>query len=182
LSTVAAGAAVVLRPPPALAALSEDDLAYANFGVAAELLLAEFYRRAIAAKLYHGTSLAALRRVEFNEREHYAALAGVLSGAGEEPPIAEDFEFPLPGAAFRTKGATARLGLRLERAVLGSYLSAAATIDDRPVRSVFVRIAASEAEHVSALSRISNGQAVGVSFPQPLDLEAAGAVIGPYIG
>ena len=148
----------------------------------AELLLAEYYRRAVATGLFRGSALGALRRAGFDEREHYAALELVLTGAGEAPPVAEDFEFAIPAAAFRTRSTAVRLGLRLERAVLGSYVAAAEAIDNRSIRRVFVRVAASESEHVSALSRLASARPVGGSFPAPLDLEAAGAVLGPYLG
>jgi hypothetical protein len=61
-------------------------------------------------------------------------------------------------------------------------VSAAATISVESYRSLFARALADEAQHLAVLSWVENGKPVGNSFPQPLDLEAATNVMGPYLG
>ena len=96
-------AGVGLAAPSRALASTDEELAYANFGSVAELLLAEYYRRAVATGLFRGSALGALRRAGFDEREHYAALELVLTGAGEAPPIAEDLELAIPAVDFCTR-------------------------------------------------------------------------------
>jgi len=178
--TLAGGA--VLAPRAAAAPPTDDELAYANFGIAAELLLVDFYRQAAASKLFSGEALAALKRAGFNDAEHATALAKALTDSGQAAPVAEDFTFTWPKGTFASRGAVARLGLKLETALLGVYLAALDATANADLRLAYSRISASEAQHVSVLAGIAEGRPLGLSFPEPLDLEPASAVVGPYLG
>ena len=48
--------------------IPDDDLAYARLLVAAELLGADFYARAVESKRFYGRAQASLRRARFNEQ------------------------------------------------------------------------------------------------------------------
>jgi hypothetical protein len=164
------------------AAAPESDYAYAQFGVGAEYLLADFYGRAVASKQFSGVELAALRRARFNAGEQLAALSRILSDGAQPVAAAADFTFTYPLGAFGTRTSIAKTGSAIEQAVLGAYLSAAVSVSVPSFREVFARVIASTAEHVSVLSRIAFGRPIGNSFPELVSLEAASDVLDPYFG
>jgi len=174
---VAAGVASTAR-----AAAPESDYAYAEFGVGTEYLLADFYGRAIASKQFSGVELAALRRARFNAGEYLAALSRILSDGAQPVAAAADFTFTYPTGTFGSRKSIAKTGLAIEQAALGAYESAAIAVSVPAFREVFARVIASTGEHVSVLSRIASGRAVGNSFPDTLTLEAAGDALDPYFG
>ena len=94
LSAAGAGLAVSgLSTTNALAALTatDDELAYANFGQATEFLLKDFYTKATAAKIAHGTGARSLARGAFNASEHASALGKLLTDAGQTAAVEDDF-------------------------------------------------------------------------------------------
>ena len=95
-----------------------DELACANFAVATELLLADFYDRTAKAKLFRGGIQGAMVRARFNEVEHADALAKAIVAAGQTAPVAEDFEFAWP-ARVQDEGRRGVLGPKLERTLVG---------------------------------------------------------------
>jgi len=182
---VSAGAAVALPAalaPVAEADVSEGELAYANFAIAAEYLMADYYAKALEAKLFRGSALEGATRARFNEGEHVRALSTLLSDAAQSVPAAEDFEFAWPKRTCGSLAAAAKAGATIEQAVVGAYVSAAATVSVTSYRSLFTRAVADEAQHLAVLSWVATGKPVGNSFPQPLDLEAATNVLEPYLG
>src|SRR5262245_41819616 len=97
LSAAGAGLAVAgLAAPGSALAATDDELAYASFGQAAELLLQDFYAKAQAAKVVKGEGAKELSRGSLNAGEHQTALAKLLTDAGQTPSLAEDFEFVWP--------------------------------------------------------------------------------------
>jgi hypothetical protein len=182
---VSAGSAVAFPAalaPAARADATEAELAYANFAIAAEYLMADYYAKVLEAKLFRGSALEGATRARFNEGEHVRALSTLLADAAQSVPAAEDFEFAWPKGTFDSLGAAAGAGARIEGAVVGAYVSAAATMSVESYRSLFARALADEAQHLTVLSWVANGKPVGNSFPQPLDLESATNVVGPYLG
>lgn len=176
-----AGAAGGLLPGAARAdVISDADLASARLLVAAELLAADFYARAIAAKRFAEPELTYLKRALFNEREHYDSVAMILSGAGQPPTVAADIEFAYPKRSFATKGSIASLGVVLESVVLGAYLGAVGTLQDSSLEQPFARIAASEAQHLSVVTGFSGRNPVGISFPAPLSIDQASDALDAY--
>lgn len=183
----AVAGAVALLAASALASVArgaapESDYAYAQFGVGAEYLLADFYGHAIASKKVSGLELAAFRRAQFNAGEHLAALTRILSDGSQPVAAAADFTFTYPANTFASRTSIAKTGLAIEQAVLGVYASAAISVSVPAFREVFARVLASTAEHVSVLSRISAGRPIGNSFPDLLTLEAASDALDPYFG
>ena len=183
---LAGGAAAVLLPtalaPLARADVSEGDLAYANFAIACEYLMADYYARLLKANLVHGSVRNGATVAHRNEGEHVAAFAGLLTDAGQSVPVADDFAFVWPAKTFRSLGSAAETGAAIEAAVLGSYISAAATISVEAYRSLFARALADEARHLAVLTWVAAGKPVGNSFPPALELEEATNVVEPYLG
>ena len=185
LSAAGAGLAVSgLATPRGLAAATatDDELAFASFGQAAELLLADFYARAAAAKIVTGAAARDLAHGALSATEHAAALAKLLTDAGQTASVAEDFEFAWPDGTFATRRAAGRTGLEVARPLLGVYLGAAIGVSIGSYRTLFATMAANVAQQVAALSRLSGGRMVGISFPPAVDVETASDAIEAYLG
>jgi hypothetical protein len=176
-----AGSAAGLSAGPASAdVIPDDDLAYARLLVAAELLGADFYTRAISSKRFDGRAQASLRRARFNEREHYKSVAGILSGAGQTPAVAADFDFSYPRRSFASRTAIAKLGVTLETILLGAYLGAVGAVQTDALKQPLARTAASEAEHLGVLRQLAGGTPFELSFPEALTIEEASNALDAY--
>jgi hypothetical protein len=180
LATACVAAGFSALASGASAAPGEGDYAYAQFGVAAEYLLADFYARAAASKKFAGAELSALRRARFNAGEHVTAMGGMLTGGGQPLAAAADFSFSYPKDAFGSRVSIAKTGLAIEQAVVGAYLDAATSVTEPSFREVFARVLANDVEHLGLLTRIAGGRLEWNSFPEPLSLEAAGDAIERY--
>jgi hypothetical protein len=161
-------------------AIPDSDLAYARLLVGAELLAADFYARAIASKQFGRDALKDLRRALFNEQEHYQSVAGILTGAGQTPATAADFDFSYPTSSFQSEASIATLGVALETTFLGAYLGAVDGLQTAALKQPIARIAASEAEHLSVITRLSGAEPVGISFPAALTIDEASNAMDAY--
>lgn len=175
------GGALAAGAPSASAGIGEADVPVVTLALAAELLGSEFYTQAPGARVFGAAEVRYMRRALFNERGHYAAVAQILSGAGETPGQAADFDFTFPAKGFASRKSTAELGLLLETVFLGIYLGGVASLQDPDTRALFARIAASQAEHLSLFSHIVLDKPIGMSFPVPLSLEDGSAALDPFI-
>ena len=185
LSAAGAGLALSGLAAPrgfAAATVTDDELAFAGFGQAAELLLADFYTRTVAAKLATGAAAHDLAHGALSATEHAAALAKLLTDAGQTASAAEDFEFAWPDGTFATRRAAGRTGLEIARPLLGVYLGATIGVSIPSYRALFATMASNVAQQVAALSRLSGGRMVGISFPPAVDIETASEAIEAYLG
>jgi hypothetical protein len=74
-------------------AATDDELAFLNFGASTELLVKDYYTKALEAKLLPKAGLAAAKRGRAAAGQHARALSDALVGAGDVAPVEEDFEF-----------------------------------------------------------------------------------------
>jgi Ferritin-like domain len=160
--------------------LPDGDLAYARLLVGAELLGLDFYTRAIASKRISGDALGSLKRARLNEREHYDKMSEILSGAGQTPAVASDFDFSYPKGAFASKSSIAKLGVRLEAAFMGAYLGAVEGLQTNALKQPVAQIAANEAEHLSAFMRLSGRSPIGIALPRPLTIDEASSALDVF--
>ncbi len=167
--------------PAAAAGIGPADIPVVTLALAAELLGAEFYTQALAAKVFRTNETQYLRRALVGDGQHYDALAKTLTDAGQTPGQAGDFDFTFPAKGFASRRAAAALGVELETAFLGIYLGGASSLQDGATRGVFARIAASQAEHLSLLSHIALDRPIGMSFPVALTIEQGSAALDPFI-
>jgi hypothetical protein len=165
----------------AAGAATEEDLAFANFGVSAELLARDFYARALARGQFSGARARVLRQGRATAAWHAKALTDLLGGAGDTAPVAEDFEFAWPRNAFATAPATVRTGLTVLRALLGAYQTAAASASVADHRVLYASLAASVGQQIGALAALA-APVPAEPFPVAADLETAGAVLEPFLG
>lgn len=182
--TGAVGAGAVTLGTPWLAtatAATDDDLAFAYFGVSAELLLAEFYDKAIKAGVVTGAELAEMKRGRKAALHHVKALSALLTGAGGTPPDPADFEFVWPKDAFSTAKDAVATGLTILKTTAGAYQTGAAAATDSSYRVLYVSLTASAAQQIGALAAMAGRQGVE-PFPVALDLEAASDALEDYLG
>ena len=171
------GAAFLLAGPlidsAAADTIPDNDLAYARLLVGAELLALAFYARAIASRRLGPDALGYMKRARLNEREHYNKMSEVISGAGQAPAVAADFDFSYPKGAFASKSSIAKLGVTLEAAFMGAYLDAVDGLQTDALKQTVAQIAANEAEHLSVFMRLSGRSPIGISLPRPLTIDQA---------
>ena len=177
---VAGGIAGVLSPRAAADSIPDGDLAYARLLIGIEVLALDFYTQAIAARQFGPGATAFMRRARFNEGEHYAAVAQILTGAGQVAATAADFDFSYPAKAFASKCAIAKLGVAVETLSVGAYLGAVDALNTTKLKLPVARIAASEAEHLGAFKGLADGGPVGNSFPDALTIDAASNAFDLY--
>src|SRR5581483_4201303 len=162
---LAAGTFVgALAPPAAADVLPDADLAYLRLLIGTELLGADFYASAAKAMQLGPDGQKDLKHALFNETEHYRSLAGILAGSAQTAASADDFDFSYPKAAFASAGSIAKLAVELETLFLGAYLGAVDAVQSAPLRQPLARIAANQAQHLSAFSRLLGRPAFGLSF------------------
>jgi hypothetical protein len=171
-ATVAGSARADVIPDP--------DLAYARLLVTVELLAIDFYTKALAAKQLGPDASKELGRALFNEKEHYEAMSGVLSGAGLTPAVGSDIDFTYPKDAFASKETIAKLGISLESTFVGAYLGAVDGLQTQALRQPVARIAANEAQHLSVLSALGDGHPLSLSFPVGLTIEQVSDTLDQY--
>jgi len=172
----ATGLGVSTLAVPAALAATEDDFAYANFGLPAEWLLQEIHSQVIAAKLGTPSQLKASRQARSFAAQHAAALAALLQGAAQTVPAREDFDFALPKEAFDSREQADELAHTVIVAVRGAFQGAAATSSEASYRTLFASLAAGHSTELVALG------APPEPFPVALDLETASTAIEEYLG
>jgi hypothetical protein len=181
-SAAGVGTAVLAAPwVGAARAATDDDLAFAYFGLSAELLLADFYAKAIAAGRVPADDIGLLRRGHSAANQHAKALSGLLAGAGADVPTAEDFAFQWPNTVFSGRTKTLATCATILDTVQGVYQTAATTSTEPTYRVLFASLAASCAQQVGAV-RAAAGSPAAEPFPVALDLEAASAAIDRFLG
>ena len=150
--------------------LSDGDLAYARLLIGLELLSIDFYARSLAAKQFKAPAQKRLRTALAHEQAHYQSVGQILVGAGLTPAGDGDIDFTYPAGAFKKPGAIAKLGFQLETMSVGAYLGAVSGLQSSQLVQQMARIAASEAQHLSAFGS-SLGRPFGFAFPAPLPID-----------
>lgn len=181
VSAIGAGLAGGLGAETARAA-TDDELAFANFGQATELLLADLYDRSVTSGLFERHGAREIRRAALNAREHAAALAGLLTGAGQQAASPEDFEFDWPDGTFASRSAVGEVGLVITESLAGVYASALTVVSIPSHRRLYASMLASLSRQIAFLGPASGGRAIGISFPPALEIEAASDAIEAYLG
>jgi ferritin-like protein len=160
-------------------AATDDELAYANFGLAAAYLAADYYARALDAGKLAGAGRT-LRSGRAASLAHARALTDLISGAGDTPAAAEDFEFAWPDNAYATAASTRKTGFAVLRPTLAAYQSAAASVIMPSYRVLYSSLAASLGQQIGALVGPTGERAE--PFPPALDLESASGALETYLG
>ena len=174
-----AGSATIAAPwLEGAEAATEDDLAFANFGAATELLIEDFYARALQAKLLAHPRIVVLKSGRVAATWHAKALSELLADAGDVAPDPADFEFDWPSRTFRSEERMVETGVGVLRALRGVYQTAAATASEPTYRVLYVSLAASVSQQIVGLGGAGSAE----PFPVALDIETASDAIERYLG
>jgi hypothetical protein len=160
--------------------LPDGDLAFARLLVGIELLSIDFYSRAVEAKRFRAHGQKKLREALGHEVAHYQSVGQILSGAGLVPAGASDIDFHYPKGTFAKTGPIAKLGHELETLSVGAYLAAVYNLQTPQLIPQVARIAASEAQHLSAFGSTLR-RPIGFAFPAPLPIEQISAALDAYM-
>jgi hypothetical protein len=166
--------------PAAAESVPDGDLAYLRLLVGAELLEADFHRRALASGKLRRASAAVIRKMAADDRAHYAALARLVTAAGQTPAAAGDIDFAYPKASFRSDTSIIKLGAEIERLVLGAYLGSIENVQTGGIRLAAGQIAANEAQHVGALAALSGRSVIGRALAPALAINAVSAALDRF--
>ena len=183
LSTVAAGGAALAALPvrPAFAA-TDEELAYANFAVSSELLLADLYGNALAAKVVTDPGQAALRNGR--RAAHPACQRAFRPPHRRRPGCADRGGLRLPVAG---EGVYHARRDRVDRAQSSCarcsalYQTAVVAVTEPSYRILYASLAASAGQQLGALTALAASSVVE-PFPVALDLESASGALEPYLG
>src|SRR5262249_51290011 len=181
VALAAGGSALALLTPGASAAtLPDNDLAYVRLLVAAELLATDFYTRAISSGQIGGNALGNMKHALANEKQHYLSLSTILAESLQGPATADDINFTYPRRAFSSPASIGKLGLDIEKIVLGAYLGAVEGVQTNTLKRPFAQIAANEAEHLGALAGEWLGRPIGKAFAASLTIDQASDALDVY--
>lgn len=159
-------------------AATDDDLAFANFGIAAELLLDDFYGKALGLEDLDKPTKQTLRAGKLAASKHAKALGDLLVGAGQTAPAANDFAFVWPSKTFKDIVSARATGLDILGPTFGAYQTAAASVTEPTYRVLFVSLSVSLGQQAGAL-----GGSRGMEpFPVAMSLEAASDAVEGFLG
>ncbi|HZU20905.1 MAG TPA: ferritin-like domain-containing protein [Gaiellaceae bacterium] len=172
--------ASALAVPASAGTAPDGDLAALRLLIGAELLALDFQRQALATGKLGSEAAATVKRMRADERAHYAALANLLSQAGQTPATADDIDFAYPKPTFRTESSILARGEELEALQLGAYIGASANLQTPRLRIAIAQISANEAQHTAALAALSGRPLIGKPFGPALQPDAVSAALDAY--
>ncbi len=180
LTAAAGGVALATFPVRPAEAATDDELAYANFGLAAAYLAAAYYARALEADKLGAEARRTLRSCRSASLAHARAISDLIAGAGDTPAANDDFAFEWPAKAFESAAATRKTGIDVLRPTLGAYQSAATAVSEPSYRVLYASLVASLGQQIGAL--VGSLRERVEPFPPALDLETASAALETYLG
>jgi hypothetical protein len=155
-----------------------DDESFVAFGAVAEGVGAALYTRALhAGRTFDGHERKLLSAARTAKREHAATLQSVL---GADSESAADFAETFPKSSLHSRAALLRLAERLERLVVGVYLSGIAFAADQNTRILLGELMAADVRQLTVI-RMLRGLPPLDGALAPVDLEVAGKVLDRYL-
>jgi hypothetical protein len=182
-AALAGGALLVpaaLAGPAGAATPTDNDLAYVRLLVAAELLAADFQKKALASGRLASRPKTTMEKMAADDRAHYATLAELLRAAGQPPATAADIDFSYPRRSFASQPSTLKVGAEIKSLLLGTYLGAVENVETAPLRLPVGQIAANEAQHAAALAALRGRAVIGRAFAPVLQIDAASAALDRF--
>jgi hypothetical protein len=155
-----------------------DDESFVAFGAVAEGVGAAVYQRALRAHhLFDRHERDVLRAAHAAKREHAGALVAVL---GDNADSSSDFTVTFPAASLRTRASLLRLSERLERLVIGVYLSGVAYAQDQNTRALLGEILSADVRQLACVRMLRGLEPLDGKLA-PTDIEVAGRVLDRYL-
>lgn len=178
-AALGAGAAAGWLVSTAAARPPDEDLAWVRFGVAAEFVVAQFYRQARRSGFFRDREAFALQRGGAAELAHQRAFRQLLIDAGQVPIDDEDLEVVFADDAFSSRTKIVSLGRRLTGMTLHAYLGAVETVGDGATRRVLGQVAASSAAQLAFFT--GPGSIAADPFPTVHGLDTASVELSVYL-
>jgi hypothetical protein len=173
--TLGAGAARAATPT---ATPVGDDESFVAFGAVAEGVGATVYRRALLAKhTFDRRESELLRAAHAAKRAHAATLQGVL---GDDADSAADFVETFPNGSLRSRRSLLRLAERMERLVIGVYLSGVAYAADQNTRALLGETLSADVRQLAVVRMLRGLEPLDGKLA-PVDIEVAGKVLDRYL-
>jgi len=180
LSTIGAltlGAGVARAAAPAATPVGDDE-SFVAFGAVAEGVGAAVYQRALVAKhTFDGHERELLRAAHAAKRAHAAMLQAVL---GEDADSAADFVEAFPKGSLRSRRSLLRLAERVERLVIGVYLSGVACAADQNTRALLGETLSTDVRQLAVVRMLRGLEPLDGKLA-PVDIEVAGNVLDRYL-
>ena len=153
-----------------------NDLPIVNYALTLEYLEAQFYDEVAKSGLFHGATLATLKRFGTEEHAHVAALKGVADKLGT--PAAKPMgKFPLHSASQ-----VAKLAATVENLGASAYLGQAGNIKSKEILAAALAIHTVEARHASTLnSMLKMTPTPDGAFARPMTMAQVLKVVKPFI-
>jgi hypothetical protein len=179
-SALLVGGSALALAPAALAAPSDEDLAYLRLLIGVELLEIDFAPRALAAKTLPADAARVVGAMLAQDKAHLDGLSSLMTGAGQIPTTADDIDFGYPKGTFDSAESIMKLAVTLEEVALGAYLGAIGSVQAPLWRLPIGQIAASEALHAGALTAAAGKPVIGRAFVPSLQMDAVSSVLDRY--
>lgn len=164
----------------AAAATPDNDLAYLRLLIGVELLAADFQDQAAQSGKLSGAAAAAIKKMQADEKAHYAGLAQLVTAAGQVPATADDIDFEYPKGAFASQKTVLQLAWAIETLSVGAYTGAIENVQTAQLRLPIGQIGANEAQHVSALAPTLGRPVIGRAFAPSLSIDDVSAALDGY--
>ena len=177
-----AGAGALFTAPGARAVAptpAEDDFAYVQFGVTAELTCEAFYRRAIADGDWTRGERRRLALARDGDTRHLRTLNGVLAPQG--PVLRDDFEIRFPAKTFSSRERILAQGEKLEKLVVGVYIDGVTNAADPGTRALLARLLTADARHLAGLAELAGRTATTSGLQSATFLEPGGLELDTYL-
>ncbi len=137
-------------------------MSYLRLLVGAELLKADFQKRALSSD------------------KLTASAARLLARTGQTAATADDIDFSYPSGSFASQRSIVTLASKLARLTLGGYLGALENVQTPQFRLPLGQIAANEAQQVGALAQLLGRPPVGGAFAEALQIDAVSSALAAY--
>jgi ferritin-like protein len=176
-SALALGTGVARAATPAATPVGDDE-SFVAFGAVAEGVGAAVYKRALSAHhLFDRHERDLLRTARGAKLAHAAALVAVL---GDDADSSSDFAVTFPKGSLRSRKSLLRLSERLERLVIGVYLSGVAYAQDQTTRALLGETLSADVRQL-AVVRMLRGLEPLDGKVAPVDIAVAGDVLDRYL-
>lgn len=152
------------------------DLGIVNYALTLEYLEAQFYDKVVASGLFHGSTLATLKRFGAEEHEHVAVLKQAAMSLGT-PATEPTGRFPIHNAAQVTK-----LAATVENLGASAYLGQAGNIKSKQILAAALSIHTIEARHAATLNTLLKlSPTPDGAFAKPMTMGQVLATVKPFI-
>jgi hypothetical protein len=159
--------------------IPDGDLAYLRLLIAAELLAVDFYGQTFEQGSLGRPYAAVARRIQADERAHYAALAALMTADRQTPATAGDIDFSYPAGTFARRHSILGFAKELERMLAGAYIEALMQVQTPAYRDAMARILATESQHHGAIAALWGEPVIGKEL-SPVRMSAMSNYLGNY--